>query len=216
MKEAIEKCAIWQDLDEETFLRFCQFAYTGSYDGAEPHHAPIPEIAEQPNDGITYQTKGKPKKYPFPPSPYMPTKKDSVWDKFSNLHPGPQDKAATRDNLPNHDYTEVFLSHARIYVFADCYGIVALQNLALCKLRQGLMRYTLHEEGPLVIARLVEYCFGNTADKGGQRDPLRTLVCTYVACKVEDLWKNDYFQELMDTVSEFPRRLVAELLCRLD
>lgn len=90
-----------------------------------------------------------------------------------------------------------------------------LQNLAFNKLRQALVQYVLYEEGYNDIVQLVKYCFSNTVDKGGERDPLRTLVCIYVACKVEDLWKNEDFQELIDTLSEFSTALFEELLYRL-
>ena len=223
MKEAIEHCAIWQELDEETFLRFCQFAYTGSYDGAEPQkrkaeeHAPVPDTVGKSDNKITnLSIKQRGNKHISPPPPlFGVTKKDLLWNKFCSLHPGPQVKVTTSGNAPDDDYTEVFLSHAQMYVFADCYGIVALENLALYKLRQALMRYTLYREGFHDIFQLVKYCFSSTVDKGGQRDPLRTLVCIYVACKVEDLWKNDDFGELMDTLSEFPRALFREVLYRL-
>ncbi|KAH6959643.1 hypothetical protein BKA56DRAFT_600729 [Ilyonectria sp. MPI-CAGE-AT-0026] len=225
MKEAREKCAIWEEFDEETFLRFSQFAYTGNYDGAEPQkrkveeQAPVLETAEEPNNIIASPL-------PSPvfdlsnislPSPVFDlSKKDLLWNKFSNLYPGSEVKVAVHVNESDEDYTDVFISHAQMYVFADYHGIVVLQNLALRKLRQALMQYTLDEKGSRDIIQLVNYCFSNTADKEGQCDPLRTLVCTYTACKVEDLWKNDEFQELMDTLNEFPRALLTELLHRVD
>lgn len=36
MKEANEHCVYWEDVDEKTFLRFAQWAYTGEYSPAEP------------------------------------------------------------------------------------------------------------------------------------------------------------------------------------
>ncbi|OIW26626.1 hypothetical protein CONLIGDRAFT_655985 [Coniochaeta ligniaria NRRL 30616] len=36
MREAREDCAIWEDVDEDTFIRFSKFAYTGDYDAAQP------------------------------------------------------------------------------------------------------------------------------------------------------------------------------------
>lgn len=221
MKEAREQCAIWEEFDEETFLRFSQFAYTGSYDGAEPQKRKAEEqalIPENTDDDIVPPLiKRRVRKHVSPPSPvFIVSKKDLLWNTFSSLYPGPEVKVAVHVNGPDEDYTDVFLSHAQMYVFADYHGIVVLQNLALGKLRQALMGYTLYEQGSPDIIQLVEYCFRNTVDKGGQRDPLRTLVCTYTACKVEDLWKNDEFQELMDTLNEFPRALLTELLHRVD
>lgn len=36
MKEANEHCVYWEDVDEKTFLRFAQWAYTREYSPAEP------------------------------------------------------------------------------------------------------------------------------------------------------------------------------------
>ena len=32
MVEATEKCAVLEDVDEDVFVRFCEFAYRGDYD----------------------------------------------------------------------------------------------------------------------------------------------------------------------------------------
>ena len=37
MLESKRKFAVLDDVDEETFIRFTQFAYTGDYAVAEPH-----------------------------------------------------------------------------------------------------------------------------------------------------------------------------------
>ncbi|KAJ3496614.1 hypothetical protein NLG97_g2531 [Lecanicillium saksenae] len=40
MKEAVNGCAIWEDISEDTFIRFGQYVYTGDYDGAAPFEPP--------------------------------------------------------------------------------------------------------------------------------------------------------------------------------
>ncbi|KAK7425867.1 hypothetical protein QQZ08_007581 [Neonectria magnoliae] len=37
MREAHERCAIWYDVDPDTFIRFSQHVYTGDYQAAQPH-----------------------------------------------------------------------------------------------------------------------------------------------------------------------------------
>ncbi|KND89137.1 hypothetical protein TOPH_06232 [Tolypocladium ophioglossoides CBS 100239] len=223
-KEGTEQCATWKDLYEETFLRFSQFAYTGRYDGAEPQkrkaeeHTTVPDNAEEIDPWATPSlTKKKSKKIVHPSSPVFDmSKKDLLWNKFSSLYPRPQTRTTISSNAPDDDYTDVFLSHARMYVFVDYHGIANLQSLALHELREALSQYTLYEQGTSDIIPLLEYCFSNTAEQGVHRDPLRNLVCIYTACKMEELWNDDKFQELMDTLSEFPRALFAELQYRLD
>lgn len=223
MKEASEQCVVWDETDEETFLRFCQFAYTGSYDGADPEKrrtedlTTILERAGRPKGGIEHNPiRRKAQQYdvPSPPALFI-TKKEYLWNTFTSLHPDPDVKSPIRDIGPEDDYTDVFLSHARIYVFADYHGIDGLQTLALLNLRRALIQFTLYEEGSWDIIKLVEYCFRNTADKEEQPDPLRILVGTYTACKFEDLWKNHRFRDLTESLSEFPRCLLTELLHRL-
>lgn len=36
MSEAREGCALLEGIDEDTFVRFCQYAYTGDYVAADP------------------------------------------------------------------------------------------------------------------------------------------------------------------------------------
>jgi hypothetical protein len=103
-----------------------------------------------------------------------------------------------------------------MYIFADYHGISGLRHLALRKLREELERFTLYKEGSRDIVQLLDYSFRNTINKGGQRDPLRTLVCIYAACKLEDLWEDDEFRKLVDTLDEFPSSLLSELLHRMD
>ena len=47
---------------------------------------------------------------------------------------------------PREDYTEVFLCHARLYVFSDQFEIESLMRLTLQKLRLTLSRFSLYQE----------------------------------------------------------------------
>ncbi|KAM0667206.1 hypothetical protein ACQRIU_005061 [Beauveria bassiana] len=54
MQEATEGCTVWEGVDEDTFVRFGQYVYTGNYEGSVPFEPPAveepaPELdAEQP------------------------------------------------------------------------------------------------------------------------------------------------------------------------
>lgn len=226
MKEAIEKCVVWDETDEETFIRFCQFAYTGSYDGADPKKRKTVDLtttlerAGESEDGWEgLAIRGKAKKHVAPLSPdSFATKKEFLWYTFTTLHqnPDPEVMSQTRHIEPGDNCADVFLSHARVYVFADYHGIDGLQTLALRNLRRTLTEFTLDEKGSWGVIKLVDYCFKNTSDKGVHPDPLRTLVSTYTACKFEELWMNHRFRDLIDSLSEFPRCLLREILHRLD
>lgn len=53
MKEAINGCTVWEDVSEDTFIRFGQYVYTGDYSGAapfEPPASPTPPPTEEPGE----------------------------------------------------------------------------------------------------------------------------------------------------------------------
>ncbi|KAL7942926.1 hypothetical protein V8C42DRAFT_330768 [Trichoderma barbatum] len=229
MKEATERRVIWEEIDEETFIRFSQYLYTGNYDETEPKKreadAVTPSQAEYVKAVVTERSIPRlgpgrlsllrAQKESEPPVPIK--KKDLLWNKFRKLHPLPSaPNASLRTNGPDDDFTDVLLCHARTYIFADYYGIEALQTVALHKLWQALIQFKLHAKGCGDIIRLVRYCFNETVDRGQQADPLRSLVCLYAACKVEELWRVAEFQDLIKTVPEFPAGLITAMLDRLD
>ncbi|KAL7798140.1 hypothetical protein V8C37DRAFT_368826 [Trichoderma ceciliae] len=228
MKEATERRAIWEEIDEETFICFSQYVYTGNYDEAEPKkreaEAVTPSQAEHDKAVLTKWSGARPglgrralRQQGWSEPPVRIKKKDLLWNRFQKLHPLPSAPSVSlRTNGPDDDYTDVFLCHARTYVFADYYGIEAMQTLALHKLRQVLIQFKLHAKGCGDITRLVRYCFDETVDRGEQADPLRSLVCLYAACKVEELWRVAEFQDLMKTLPEFLAGLITAMLERLD
>ncbi|KAK2594625.1 hypothetical protein QQS21_007662 [Conoideocrella luteorostrata] len=226
MKEATERRVVWKETSEDTFIRFSQYAYTGSYDEAEPHKredeetSPDPDKIEETeqNEAITLpsNTRRPKKEAPAPQTPFFETKRERLWDTFNRLHTRKLAKPEQRITLPDDDYTHVFLCHAQVYVFADYHGIDALQSLALHKLRRALTQFVLFPGGRSDISKLVQYTFNETGDKGEQADALRSLVCFYTACKADDLWKSAEFQDLTRTVPEFSKGFINVLLNRLD
>ena len=221
-KEAINRIVVWDETDEETFIRFSQFVYTGSYDEAEfqerkvdeaiPNHElsdldSVNELQAQP------VIKRKPKK--SLETADLESKRAQLWYTFTTLYAPPSFKSQCYVNGPNDDYSNVFLCHARIYVFADYHGIDDLQTLSLLNLRRALTRFVLHADGCGDIIQLVQYCYENTIEKGSPGDALQSLICFYAACKMEDLWKDAVFQDLTISLPEFSRGLFSVLMNRL-
>ena len=60
------------------------------------------------------------------------------------------------------DWTDVFLSHARLWSFADRYDVVNLQRLTLHLLHRTLTVYTLHEKRVGDILTLIQFVYENT------------------------------------------------------
>ena len=144
------------------------------------------------------------------------SERERLWQTFKNFYQPALLKHEPLPNTPNDDYTETLLSHAQVYVFADRYGIEALQTLALSKLRNVLLYFELYSDGWRDIVTLIHYCFNETVDKGEQADALRSLICFYTACKLEALWGNAEFRNLTRDLPDFPGGLISILLNRLD
>ncbi|KAK1237966.1 hypothetical protein MKX08_002545 [Trichoderma sp. CBMAI-0020] len=220
MKEAIERRVIWKDVNEDSFIRFSQYVYTGDYDGATPSKRKAEGMASPQTTSTspsTFSPFGK-KAGGFGGIEHAPmNKKKYLWTKFQALYPLPSPAAASSPESSSiYDYTDVFLGHAQMYVFADYHGIEPLQVLALGKLRQILTSFTVRVESYNDITQLVRYSFEHTVDKKGQGDRLRLLVCLYAACRVEDLWKDPEFKEIASTSPDLSAQLITAILDRLD
>lgn len=97
---------------------------------------------------------------------------------------------------PSEDYSEVLLSHARVYVFADKYDIQPLKKLALSYLHQTLAVFTLYPERVGDIVALLSYTFDdNTANEDNEE--LRVLVMKYLEFEMDVLLEVDEFGELL-------------------
>ncbi|CAF9930212.1 MAG: hypothetical protein ALECFALPRED_004550 [Alectoria fallacina] len=78
---------------------------------------------------------------------------------------------------PQENYTEVFLSHARLYVFAEKYDIQPLKKLSRQKLQHTLAIYTLYPERVGDITTLLKW------------DCIRTMLAHYVGTEMDTLVK---------------------------
>jgi hypothetical protein len=252
MKEATESCAVWEDIDADTFVRFSKFAYTGDYDAAEPRL-----VVSSSDEGDEVDGEGKaelpfanasissvsPKEpvhtgwgartlsyveseaggcnAPAPsPSPARRTPRtQALWEDFvfRYCENGWGDIWGRRvTNLEDEDYTEVFLSHARMAVFADYHGVSALERLALQKLTLVLSSFHMWDAYRIEdITRLISYVYEHTVQLPSSPCPLRELVCQYSACKMEVLWKSVGFKQVFETYTDFAKDLTDQLLKRL-
>lgn len=226
MREAIDGVVECEDVDEDTFLRFAQFAYTGNYETVDPtlpeaadnEHESDPVTVEQENDGFSSifapDRKKKKKKATFTwdeevrPS----TKHDKLWNGFltRNYDPGPTGShTADKNNSSGQYFAGVFLAHARVFIFADCYGVMQLEQLSLHKLHQTLSLFNMYED---IIGDIIELvCFAYEQDTP---ESLRELVAHFAACHMEKLWMHPDFQDLY--AGELAKDMVPHLLQRLD
>ena len=122
------------------------------------------------------------------------------------------------ENLPDENYTEVFLCHARLYVFADKYLIDKLKTWALEALHETLKFFdlTFRRNGDLIV--LLEYVYENTAtpdrlwaDATGNvwdGEPMRDMLTALMGWQMDVLIKDPEFGKLLvrdggDLVDDF-------------
>ncbi len=248
MSEAKEGCALLDDVDEHTFVRFSQYAYTGDYAPRDPDillsssaiatttttlnmlalHQPVfrppwslnEEPPEPTFNEFTWSRKQKKNKEPrvFEFVEASQSKRSILWEDFKGkAYPisGPIFQPR-KNHEPCEDYIEVFLGHARLYVFADKYDVERLRVLTLHKLHRTLAEFTLHGERVGDIVELMRYSYSNTADRSGPIDDLRSLVIHYAACIAEDLTQSKDFRSLLEEASPLAGDLFEQMLRRLD
>ena len=97
-----------------------------------------------------------------------------------------------KKNSPNEDYTNVFLTHARLVTFADRYAVNKLMKLSLYHLHTTLVSFELFDKRIEDVVSLIEYCY-----KDDTPEALQYLVRQYTACNVEKLWRSEAFQQLL-------------------
>lgn len=97
----------------------------------------------------------------------------------------------------------MFLAHARLYVFADKYGIEPLESLSLHKLHATLKSFTLYRARVGDILKLVRYAYEN--GPGYKSNKLRALVSEYIACEIDTIGGTKRFFALMEEGGLFVR-----------
>lgn len=142
------------------------------------------------------------------------SRKEKLWKLFEKAYAGPKPSFHPRKNLNSCEaYDEVFLSHARLYVFAERWDIARLRMLSLKKLHKTLSVFTPYEERAEDIVALMRYSYANTERSD---DPLRSLVIHYATCVVEKLVPNPEFKKLLEKQCKLASDLVVKMIDRLD
>lgn len=263
MKEAREGCGLLEEVDKHTFVRFCEYLYTGDYqpadftivldessvqcadvnqnpqeDSSEPKQSasrpitedmifsnPEPQVHERsiaededPLGNWPRNTKKKASKAvePLPPPPI--SKKTSLWKQFLQRGYNGQipDFDARKNRESCEEYTDVFLSHARVYVFAEAYNVQQLRYVALQKLQRTLAGFTLYEERTGDITTLLRYVYENTAEHKHELDDLRSLVIHFAACNIETIAQDESFKNMLKEGGSIIGDLLYRLMQRLD
>lgn len=111
-----------------------------------------------------------------------------------------------RCNLnPTEDYTEVFLSHARVYAFADKYDIQPLGRCALAQLHETLKIFKVWPSCVQDILKLVRFVYDNIPSSSGEAEKIRAMLSQYIGYEMENFIHETEFQNLLQENGEFLR-----------
>lgn len=167
MVETQEGRAVLPNGTEETFARFTHWAYAGFYNSGEfskrsnmeaqegdewmdqGAFMPVLRKSIQLTLAAAAPSSKSLKKPPtFGSSSSRPTKKEALKEAFSKLRFCEADDerpnfTVRANNDASEEYTDVFLSYARLYVFAERWDIQPLKRLALKNLYETLSSFTL-------------------------------------------------------------------------
>lgn len=102
---------------------------------------------------------------------------------------------------PNEGFAPAFLRHARLYLFADEYGIHDLTALAHANLQCALAAFPLSSARVGPTLELVRYVYRSTLESC--HAPLRKLAVEYVVRNIDVIGYSDHFSSLLTDGGEF-------------
>lgn len=217
LTEAQQGFAILEDIDTESFVRVVRWLYSRDYPALGPFIAPKEDPAIEPapavndEDWSSWATAGKRKKKDRERK-HDQSERTTLKESFISLEYDIGDQgstlatpAARSNKSPDEDYTEVFLCHARIYVFADKYDINPLRLIALKKLQMTLAIFTLYPDRVSDVIQLLKYVYDNT-DQSTELDygqnSIRTMLVHYLGSDLVAFKKHGEIRSLLSANQE--------------
>lgn len=202
-------------------------AHKGWSDPAEP----APELTDGVDDDLdswtapTVKNNGKTKNRslwfeekaePIEEEPLPSSKQEQLWTRLVALRrtsDRPEMNHLARATEARGAFkTEVqLLCHAKVYVFADCYGIVPLMTLSFNKLHESLVNLNFHAESLAGLVTLMQYCYETPSPSD-----LKNIVILFGACEVERLRNNELFKDLLHAHPEIGTDMFWATLDRLE
>lgn len=134
------------------------------------------------------------------------------WPQAKKEAKGSEYSARPNEN-EDEDYGPVFLSHARLHVFACVYDISRLKVLTLMNLHKTLVAFTIFNTCAQNVAELLVYCYRERgADSSTE---IRELVNDYVACNIQKLMEDVAFKNAVRGCEEAAFDLFALVIERM-
>ncbi|KAL2009627.1 hypothetical protein VTN00DRAFT_5434 [Thermoascus crustaceus] len=210
--------AVLEDVELDTFVAFCEFAYKGSYTTPvmvkeEEEIREAERAKEAPQNGYAYDYEPLPECTPLCKASSWgePESKciilSDLWELFRTLTLPPVYTAPTSFERP-----PALTFHAKVYVFATRYLIDPLRKLSMRYLHRELCRFPVTVKNSQEIFDLVEYTYTYTTRDEAWGLQLRELVSHYLACKVHIFVNDSRWMLLLDNYGEAGSDLVRKLI----
>lgn len=143
--------------------------------------------------------------------------KQKLWESFMphpDLDMGPPPRK--NPEAINVDWEEVLLGHARLYCFADMYGIGPLQKLCSNAVRAALVDLECEGDQVDALIRMISYVVEHTPSTSCRdTHELRAVVLNFAAIIFEVLVRHEGFREFLRTNSDTSVDLLSLLSARL-
>ncbi|KAL8850911.1 MAG: hypothetical protein Q9221_004166 [Calogaya cf. arnoldii] len=129
--------------------------------------------------------------------------KETMKESFLELHLCKPDEeripiAPRANSAPSEDYTNVFLSHAHVYVFAEKFDIQPLKRLALKNLHQTLAKFTLWPECVGDIVALARFMYNPMFEPVNEAESMRSILKRYIGYEMDVLIRAADFRDLLE------------------
>ncbi|KAG6218202.1 hypothetical protein E4U34_004234 [Claviceps purpurea] len=215
----------FRDEDTRTFSAFADFIYTADYD--IPYDLSPPHNGNNSNHRHKENCENQARQLEQPDKDKWGRPENGHWWNF-RLHG--EYRNIRRDcpyylDLPpvgipcfntrsmTTDYSEFFIAHAKVFVFAEHYGVAELMGVSMKKLHVALCTFELSEERIEDILALVCFCYDQ---QGAER--LKRMVASYSAAIMDVQVSRqvaDGFQALIKERAEFAADMAWILTCRV-
>jgi len=232
-----DECAVeWNDIEEDTFGSFWEFAYTEDYAipdsflhdnmgqiDADTKTSSVgalstPSVKEAVNPVYVARPRSLTKKQRKKKAASFESEDDSsgsaILDAFRNswrieLSDTIIDNAKDRKNHIK-DHAGILLHHARVYILADRYGLLNLATLSLRKLHEAVLELDPDNQQLNDFVTLLCFCYEEP-----RPEQLRRLVAHFTTCHIERLWESPTFQELVENHGSLSRDFMHFMLMRI-
>lgn len=107
------------------------------------------------------------------------------WQGFKERYSGHEFSPDNAVDSRTHTCADVFLCHARVFIFADRYKIAKLRDLAIRKLWVAMVNMTFTGSAIPDITQLVKYVYSHTTPDNPAGKEIRALVRRYCIIRLD-------------------------------